>query len=189
MNTNIDEIKKYVKETLSERRYYHSECVMQRAIELAKIYNANIEKAALAGITHDLAKEMSKEDKLKYAEENGLEVDEIERANPGLLHGKIAADICKKKYGFDEEIQGAIAYHTTGKENMSLLEKIIYLADCSGKDRDVKDLEYFRDLCNTDLNGAVIYCLEFSICENFKKKKLVHPRSLNARNYLLENIK
>ena len=185
----LEEIKNEVKEVLSEKRFYHSECVMERAVELAKIYNADESKAALAGITHDFAKELSKEDKLKYAEENGLPVDEIERLSPGLLHGKIAADMCKKKYGFDEEIQGAITYHTTGKENMTLLEKIIFVSDCSGKDRDFPDIEYFRDLCNKNLDEAVLYCLEYVLKDCIDKTKIIHPNTLKARNYMLKSIK
>lgn len=184
----IEEIKNEVKEMLSEKRFYHSECVMERAIELAKIYNADVEKATLAGITHDIAKELSKEEKIQYANENGLPVDEIEKLSPGLLHGKIAADMCRKKYGFDEEIQGAITYHTTGKANMTLLEKIIFVADCSGKDRDFPDIEFFRDLCNKDLDKAVLYCLEYVLKDCIEKKKLIHPNTLNARNYMLQEM-
>ena len=92
---NVEELEKIVKNTLSEYRFNHSMCVKKRARELAKIYNVDIEKAEKVGIVHDIAKEMTDEEKIKYIEENKLEVDEIERKNTGLLHAKIGADIAK----------------------------------------------------------------------------------------------
>ena len=117
----IEEIIKEVKDILSEKRFYHSECVMKRAEELAEIYGADIEKAKICGILHDLAKEMKKTDLLEYALKNNIEVNEVEEKSPGLLHGKVAGHIAKNKYGIDDEMVEAISYHTTGKENMKLL--------------------------------------------------------------------
>ena len=80
-------------------------------------------------IAHDIAKEMTDEEMLEYAKLNHIEVDEIESIQPSLLHGKIGADIAAKKYGFTEDMVNAIKWHTTGRKNMSMLEKIIYVAD------------------------------------------------------------
>ena len=89
----LKEIQKYVKEHLSEKRYNHSVGVMERSEELAKMYGADIEIAKKIGIAHDVAKEISEEDKLKYVEDNNIEIDEVERKNTTLLHAKIGKDI------------------------------------------------------------------------------------------------
>ena len=86
---NLNEIQEYIKDNLSEKRYYHSKCVMQRSIELAKKYGADVEIASKIGIAHDVAKEMTEEEKLKYVKENNIEIDETEKVNTGLLHEKI----------------------------------------------------------------------------------------------------
>lgn len=92
-------------------------------------FGENIEEAKKVGIIHDIAKEFSDEEKLAYAQENGIEIDSVEQAHPGLLHGKIGADIAKKKFRFSEKMCQAIKYHTTGGKNMSLLDKILYVSD------------------------------------------------------------
>ena len=100
-----------IQRELSEKRYNHSIGVMKKAEELAKLYKVNINKAKLVGLAHDIGKELSKEDKLKYVKENNIEIDRIEKINVGLLHGKIGADICKKRYDFTEDMQDAIKFH------------------------------------------------------------------------------
>ena len=97
----LEQIREEVKHILSEKRYKHSLGVEKRAAELGAIYGVDIEKAKLAGLTHDIAKEMTKEEIFAYAQENGIQLSPIEREIPKVLHGKIGADICKKKYGFD----------------------------------------------------------------------------------------
>ena len=94
----IDTIKKDLKETLSERRYIHSIGVMEMCAKLAQIYEVDVQKAQIAGLLHDIAKEMPKEEMFKYVEENNIEITEIEKISYQILHGKIGADIAKKKY-------------------------------------------------------------------------------------------
>ena len=119
------EVYEIVKSRLSEYRFHHSECVANRCVELATIYEVDKEAARLVGIVHDMAKEMPDDEKIKYCQENHLEIDEIEKINVGLLHGKIAAHMAKKEFGFSEDLCSAIQYHTTAKENMSKLDKIM----------------------------------------------------------------
>ena len=125
----LRKINQDIQRELSEKRYNHSIGVMKKAEELAKLYKVNINKAKLVGLAHDIGKELSKEDKLKYVKENNIEIDRIEKINVGLLHGKIGADICKKRYDFTEDMQDAIKFHTTGNKDMDLLAKIIFVAD------------------------------------------------------------
>ena len=88
----LEEVEKYAKETLSEKRFSHSIGVMNMAEELAVLYGVDVEKAKICGLAHDIAKEMSKEEALAYVEENNIEIDEVEKINTSLLHGKIGAD-------------------------------------------------------------------------------------------------
>ena len=142
------EIEANVKKILSEYRFTHSVGVAKKAVELAKIYGVDEEIAKKIGIAHDVAKEMTDEEMLKYAISNNIETDEIESAKPSLLHGKIGADIALKKYGFTKDMANAIKWHTTGKENMSMLEKIIYVADKIEENRIIhpKTIEARNDL-------------------------------------------
>ena len=183
----IDKIKQELKESLSEKRYIHSLGTMERAEELAKIYGVDIEKARLAGLTHDIAKEMTKEESLQYIKEHNIEIDEIEEINVKLLHGKIGANMVKEKYGLCQEIQDAILYHTTTDKNMDMLAKIIYVADKTENNRKSKefDIEYERELANKDIDAAIIYILDGNIEEIIKKGKLVHPKAIETRNSLL----
>ncbi|MFR7874725.1 MAG: bis(5'-nucleosyl)-tetraphosphatase (symmetrical) YqeK [Christensenellales bacterium] len=183
----IDKIKQELKESLSEKRYIHSLGTMERAEELAKIYGVDVEKARLAGLTHDIAKEMTKEESLQYIKEHNIEIDEIEEINVKLLHGKIGANMLKEKYGLCQEIQDAILYHTTTDKNMDMLAKIIYVADKTENNRKSKefDIEYERELANKDIDAAIIYILDGNIEEIIKKGKLVHPKAIETRNSLL----
>jgi len=186
----LEEIVKDVKTHMSERRYAHSLGVMKRIEELAKIYGVDVEKAKKVGIAHDIAKEMTKQESLKYADENNIELDEIEKEIPYLLHGKIGADMAKKLYNFDEQMQKAIIYHTTGNPEMDMLAKILYAADKTEENRNFAqyDVEYERNLANTNINEALIFMLGETIKFGVDTKKLIHPNSLNTRNTLLIKI-
>ena len=120
-------IDKYVKEKLSENRYMHSISVMNRALEFAKQYGANEQDAIYAGLIHDVAKEVPKNQRVLLAEELGIELDEIEKEATALIHAKIGAYVARNTFGLNDEICDAIRTHTTGCANMTLLQKIIYL--------------------------------------------------------------
>ena len=124
-----NDLERDAKEILSEFRFTHSLGVAKKAVELAKQYGEDEEIAKKVAIVHDIAKEMTNEELVEYANKNNIEIDEIESINPSLLHGKVGADIVAKKYNFTEDMQNAIKWHTTGRENMTMLEKIIYVAD------------------------------------------------------------
>ena len=160
MKIDIEQIKQELEKNLSEKRYIHSIGVMERAEELAQIYGLDVEKAKIVGLAHDIAKELTKEEALKYAEENNIELDEIEKVAPYLLHAKIGAHLCKTKYGFTKEMQQAIEYHTTGAVNMSLLDKIIFVADKTESNRNFDDLDYIVKLSNENIDDGVIYIID-----------------------------
>ena len=188
----LQKINQDIKKELSEKRYNHSVGVMKKAEELAKIYGENVNKAKLIGLAHDIGKELSKEEKLQYAKDNNIEIDEIEKVNVGLLHGKIGADICKKRYGFTRDLQDAIKYHTTGNKNMDLLAKIIFVADKIEDGRNYKneqkmqDLEKMREIAKENIDEAVLYSIDASLVFTIQKKELIHPDSIATRNAILK---
>lgn len=183
------EIEANVKKILSEYRFTHSVGVAKKAVELAKIYGVDEEIAKKIGIAHDVAKEMTDEEMIEYAKANNIRIDEIETVKPSLLHGKIGADIAAKKYGFTEDMVNAIKWHTTGRENMSMLEKIIYVADKTEENRKGTrfNLEKSRELSTQNIDETLIFLMNEFITYNVKNEWLIHPETIIARNDLLLN--
>ncbi len=186
---DLEKIQEYVKKHLSEKRYNHSVCVMERAKELAVKFGADIDICAKIGIAHDIAKEIPEEEKIKYCMENNIEMDEIERENTSLLHAKIGKDIAIKQFGFNENMGQAIANHTTGNKDMDLYSKILFIADRTSKDRNFEDLEYLKSLEDKGIDEAVLYILDKKIEVQLKKKAQIHINGIIARNSLLECMK
>ena len=184
-----EEIENDVKSVLSEYRFTHSSGVAKKAVELAKIYGVQEETAKKVGIAHDIAKEMTDEEMLEYVKNNNIEIDEIETVKPSLLHGKIGADIAAKKFGFTHDMINAIKWHTTGRENMSMLEKIIYVADKIEENRKGTrfDIEKSRELSKQNIDEASLFLMNESIDYNIKKDAIIHPKTIEARNDLLLN--
>lgn len=191
----LEKINNDIKAELSEKRYNHSLGVMKKAEELARIYGENVNKAKLIGLAHDIGKELPKEDKLKYAIDNGILVDDVEKVNIDLLHGKIGADICNKRYGFTNDMQNAIIYHTVGNENMDLLAKILFVADKIEEGRNYIDeeknakLEEARAIAKENIDKAVLYEIDMSLEYTLKKNELIHPDSIYTRNKIIVNLK
>lgn len=184
-----EEIEEDVRKALSEYRFTHSLGVVKKAVELAKIYGVDEALTKKVAIAHDIAKEMTDEEMLEYAKVNGIEVDEIEKIKPSLLHGKIGADITAKKYGFTEDMSNAIKWHTTGRKNMSMLEKIIYVADKTEENRKGTrfDLAQSRELSTQDIDKTVVFLINEFIIFHIKNDGIIHPETINARNDLLLN--
>ena len=186
----IEQIKKELKNMLSEKRYIHSIGVMEMASELAKIYNVDIEMAQIAGLLHDNAKEMTDEEMLQYVKENNIKISETEKNSIQLLHGKIGADIAKKKYGVSEQIAKAIEYHTTTNPNMDTLAKIIYVSDKIELNRKTEkyDIEAERKLEKENLNKAMLLIINDVTKYLRAQDKLIALESIETRNKLLLNI-
>lgn len=182
---NLEQIQKEIKEILSEKRYLHSVAVMERAEELAKIFNEDIEIAKLVGIAHDIAKELKEDEIIKYIKENNIEIDEIEEKQLYLLHGKIGADMCAKKYNFSNYMTRAIALHTTGDKDMTKLDKIIFLADKTEKTRKFDDIKEAIEISNKNLDNGMIYCLNKAIIDNISRNRLIHPNTIITRNDIM----
>ena len=134
---DLIDIQKDLKKVLSAKRYRHSAGVADSARALADKYGANAEKAYIAGWVHDCAKELSLSEMHDIVNEHSLRLDKYVLSSKALLHGPVGSILCETKYGIDDkDIKSAIFYHTTGRTNMTLLEKIIVLADYIEPSRD-----------------------------------------------------
>lgn len=181
----LEEADKLIKETLSEKRYNHSICVMERCAEYARDFGVDEDLAKLMGILHDVAKEMPKEEKVEYCKKNNLEINEVEAKHITLLHGKIAAHMCKTMFDMPDNLCDAIEYHTTGRRNMTIWDKILYVADTTSSDRKYDNTEKIYKLSKENFNESVIECLMFTIQDRLEQRKMIHIESINALNDLL----
>lgn len=173
-----------VKKRLSEKRFKHSESVVKRAIEYAQIYNIDINTVKLVAIAHDIAKELTSEEVNKYVQKYNIVFDNIEKMNGDLIHAKIGAYICKNEYNFTDDMINAIKYHTTGRTNMSILEKIIYLADATEENKIYCSSNYV-DIVKKDINQGMIQIVKWVINKLLENNKLVHPDSIECYNYYI----
>lgn len=165
MEQKIRKMMHELKKTLDKDRYEHTLGVMYTSAAMAMRYNADVEKALLAGLLHDCAKCISGQKKLKLCKKYCLTVSEAERDNPGLLHAKLGAYLASAKYHVkDREILNAIASHTTGRPRMSLLEKIVYIADYIEPGRqNLPNMEVVRKLAFEDINECLYRILNDSL--------------------------
>lgn len=180
-------VRKLLKSRLDEYRYIHSLGVADSARELAKIYGADEEKAYLAGLLHDIAKNTPKDEQLQLMEKGGIVLSETEKNNPALWHAMAGECYLKLHMGItDPEILGSVRYHTTGKAGMTLLEKIIYVADYISAERNYPDVDVMRDLSlNHSLEEASLYSLIYTFNKQTKLQGIIHPDSVEYYNELL----
>lgn len=159
---DLKKIEEKLEKHLDEDRMRHTRGVMYTAASLAMVYGCSLEKAQVAGLLHDCAKCIPNKKKLKMCLENQIPMTEYEEANPFILHAKLGAFLARQKYGVDDEqILDAITWHTTGKPDMSLLDKIIYLADYIEPGRDkASRLPYIRKLAFQDLDECMYQVLK-----------------------------
>ncbi len=151
---NMKAYQKKIKHEMDENRYQHTLGVMFTCASLAMRYQADIQQAMLAGLLHDCAKCIPNHKKLKLCEKHNIQMTEVERRNPFLLHAKLGAFLAMHKYKIqDKSVISAILNHTTGKPDMSLLDKIVYVADYIEPGRDkAENLPEIRKLAFVDLD-------------------------------------
>lgn len=167
------------------KRYEHSLRVMETSIKLANIYGVDIDKASKAALLHDCGKLLSRINLLKMANSFGIILDSVMEDNPDLIHGPLGAKIAEVVYKVeDREILDAIYYHTTGRENMTLLDKIIYIADYIEPNRNFPGLKEIRELAFIDIDQSIMKAMDNSILFLIKTEKLIHLDTIKARNYL-----
>lgn len=159
---NNKEIRKAIKKKQDQKRYYHTLGVAYTATALAMKYQVDLKKAEVAGLLHDCAKCLSHEEKIEICEKNGIEMTEVEKRNPFLLHAKAGCFLARTEYEVeDQDILNAILNHTTGRPDMSLLEKIVFIADYIEPGRDqAPNLEALRKLAFEDIDRTLLWILE-----------------------------
>lgn len=183
-------MKDKLKKTLSEKRYKHSLGVCDEAVKLAKRYGADTDKAYIAGLLHDCAKGYSNDEQISLCQKYGIELDDMTLACKPVIHAPLGAEIARSEYGIDdEEILEAIRCHTVAKENMSLLDKIIYIADMIEPMRDFPGVDKLREAAEEDIDKVFIMGLKHSIVFNAQKNKIIHPDTISAWNYMLRDSK
>ena len=165
---NMDSIYSILKKNLKESRLRHVDGVVETAVKLAEIYGENPEKAKLAALYHDMYKGLNQQESDRYVKKLGL--DSRYLGNRNLAHSQIASEMMKREFGVrDRDLLNAVKYHTTGRPNMSTLEKIIYIADATEPGRDYPGVQQLRDLSLVDLDRACIMSLGRTI--EFVKSK------------------
>lgn len=182
----IDEMKNKLQGILTPKRYSHSLNVMNTAVQLARIYGADEKKAAVAGLLHDCARDIRGGKVFDLCDSYSIHVDSICKVQPELLHGPLGAKLVEDEYGVtDKEVQRAIHYHTTGCEDMNLLEKVVFIADYIEPGRSFNGVDAIRKQAYADMDGAIIQALDSTIRFVLSKGNLVHPDTVIARNHLI----
>lgn len=182
---DMKHLRKKIKKVQDGKRYEHTLGVEYTAAALAMRFGADLEKAQIAGLLHDCAKCISDQEKLSICKKHKISVTESEQKAPFLLHAKVGAYLAHHKYGVkDQDILNAITYHTTGRENMSLLEKIIFVADYIEPGRKhAPNLGEIRLLAFQDLDRALIRILKDTLYYLETSEGEVDPSTEQTYNY------
>lgn len=183
-NLTLEQLRPVALSYLKHKRIPHVLGTEQEAIRLAERYGADVEKARRAALLHDCTKKLEMDEQLALCEQYGIELDELEQVALKLLHSKTGAAIARDVFGVDDELYSAIWYHTTGRAGMTLLEKIIYLADYIEPTRDFPDVDVLRKACYEDLDQGLLLGLEMSIEEMQRMGNPVHHATIEARDAL-----
>ncbi len=181
--TDLTEIIEYVKNNLSEKRFIHITGVAKTAKDLACFYGENELYAEMSGYLHDIAKELTLQQMNEITKE--LDLDESIRCSKAMMHAIAGAELAKNLFCVPVEVYNACRYHTTGRENMTKLEKIVFLSDMIEPSRDFSGLDEIKTLAKTDLDKAVLACLNSTLLHLIKTNKKIHYPSVKTRNFLL----
>lgn len=165
-NKSEDEIKALLRTLMKQSRYEHSLNVSERAAFLAERYGADAEKARFAGLVHDICKGLPNEEQLAVIERGGIVLDGDTVKSPALWHSIAGALYIQTELGVtDGDIINAVRYHTTGRAGMSLLEKVVYIADLTSADRSYPDAAYVRRLAEIDLDMCIAFSCRWIIAD------------------------
>ena len=186
---NIDNIESQIKELLNQKRYIHSKNVSITAAKLAEIYHADPEKAAILGLVHDCAKDFTLSKQKQMLEQYKILLNKYELRMPGIWHSYIGSDMARDYFDInDEEMLEAIYYHSTAKEQLSILAKILYVADKIEPNRKMFGVNSARKEARKNINQTMLILLNREILHLVQQDKLIHPNTIKARNSILYNI-
>ena len=181
---SLEQLRPVALSFLNHRRISHVLGTEQEALRLAERWGADPDKARRAALLHDCTKKRNLAEQLETAERFQVPLDDMERREIKLLHAKTGAGVAAAVFGTDEEITNAIRWHTTGRGGMTLLEKVIYLADYIEPTRDFPGVEELRRVCYEDLDAGLLLGLEMTIREMESRNAPIHPKTLEARDAL-----
>lgn len=183
MAENYAEYKAILEKRLNPKRYHHSLCVADEALRLAKKYGCDTKKAYLAGLLHDITKNATAEEHLHIFDKFDIMLNSVEKNAEKLWHAISGAAYIEYELGItDKDIIIAVRYHTTAREGMSLLEKILYLADYTSADRDYDDVDIMRQKVEISIDAAMDYALTYTINDLVERRKLLHLDTVKAYN-------
>ena len=186
-----EQMKEKLGELLTDHRYSHSLGVVETAVKMAEIFGANVEKTEIAALLHDCAKQIPHTTQLEMCKEYGIPLDEVKEKELGLLHAELGAYMAERDFGItDTEILDAIRYHTLGRERMTTMEKILYLADIVEPNRkEFEGLAELRQLCFKDLDRALLYGFGLTISHTNRRGHILHNQTIDAEKYIREKLR
>lgn len=185
----VDDLRACSLSMVYAKRHAHILGVEEEAVKLANRWGADERDARRAGILHDCTKYWSREEHLACCEKYGMELDPLEKENEKLLHAKTGSLMARHLFGENEAVCEAILWHTTGKADMSLLEKIVYIADYMEPNRAFEGVETLRGLAYEDLDRAVALGLQMSIRDLKDRGRVVHRDTQEALDWLIQHGK
>lgn len=184
----IDDYKDIIRPLMSERRYNHCVNVSTEAVRLAEKYGADPQKAAVAGILHDITKEFDFEKQLQIIESGDIILTDVENKTNKLWHAISGSVFIRQHLGItDEDILNSVRYHTTGRAGMSLLEKVIFLADFTSVERDYPDVDVIREKAEISLEEGMLYGIQFTLSRLLERQGYISEDAVDAYNEILLN--
>lgn len=183
---DIAKMDERLSETLSEKRYTHSVYVAHTASDLANIFGADVNKAFIAGLVHDCAKSLSFDKSVAVAKKYNYDLDSVTLKCPPIIHADIGMLLAEYEYGIEDcEILDAVRYHTIAREGMTLLDKILYVADMIEPMRDFPRVAKLREYAKSDIDKAFCESLHSTLEFNLNKGNIIHPNTLLAWNEII----
>lgn len=180
----VKDYEKIIARRMKEGRFRHSKNVAKEAVRLARKYGADEKKAEIAGILHDATKETGDSEQLELINRAGIELSELEYSSRKLWHAISGAAFAKVEMGIDDpDIINAIRYHTTGRAGMTMLEKVIFIADFTSAERDYDGVDRMRRVADKDIDDACLEGMSFTIADLATRKLTIAPDSFSGYNY------
>ena len=184
----MNEYKDLIRSMMGDYRYRHSVNVSEEAVALAKLYGADESDAYTAGILHDITKELPAEEQLQIIADGGIILDSVQKNAHKLWHSISGSVYISTRLGIDDpDIINAVRYHTTGREGMSLLEKIVFIADFTAAERNYNGVEIMRRKSRESLEDAMLYACKFTIGDLSSRELAIHRDQLDLFNELVLN--
>ena len=183
--TDYASLEQKLKTMLTPDRYRHSLGVMETAEKMARQFGEDAEKAKIAGLLHDCAKDIDKDEMIAMCDALGVELDPVKREQRSVVHADLGAKLLETEFGiFDPDIISAVKYHTLGRVNMTNLEKILYIADIIEPGRKPwEGIEDLRRIAMADLDCAMLYAVDRSVEYVLHRHKILHSQTLATQQY------